>query len=277
VLGNLLASKRPLVMGILNVTPDSFSDGGQYRNPDDALRQAERMIEAGADVLDIGGESSRPGATLVDQATERQRVVPAIRAIRRRFDIPLSIDTVKSSVAEAALEAGANWINDISALRHDLQMAPLAARADCPLVLMHRAGTPPNNYLDFHYDDLLAEIEAFFQERIAVAVAAGIRKENVVLDPGIGFGKSAVHNCQLLRSLSVFKKFNRPLLVGTSRKSFIGKLLGVPLERRLPSTIASNLIAVQNGADIVRVHDVAEVRQALMLLRYLSETPKRCC
>lgn len=272
MLAKLLAMRRPLVMGILNVTPDSFSDGGSYLSVDAALRHAERMVKDGADVLDIGGESSRPGAAPVDEATERQRVVPVVRAIRKRFDLPLSIDTVKASVAEAALEAGAHWINDISALRDDLRMAAVAAQAHCPVVLMHRAGTPQNSYLDFQYDDVLAEVSAFFKARIALAVQAGIREQNIILDPGIGFGKSALFNCRLLCSLGEFKAFNRPLLVGTSRKSFIGKLLGVPLEQRLPSTIASNLIAVQNGADIVRVHDVAAVRQALLLWHHVSKS-----
>lgn len=256
-------------MGILNVTPDSFSDGGRFFSLDDALRHAEQLIADGADVLDVGGESSRPGAQAVTEQEERRRIVPVIRAVRARFDAPISVDTVKASVAADALSAGASWINDISALRDDAGMAAVAAASGAPVVLMHRAGSAAKQYLDFAYADVVQDVKAFFAERIAFALSAGIAGDKLILDPGIGFGKKALENCQLIQGLGGFKALGKPLLVGTSRKSFIGKLTGVPVERRLPATIASSLIAALRGADIVRVHDVAEVRQALMMARYI--------
>ncbi len=256
-------------MGILNITPDSFSDGGQFFKPDQALKQAKHLILSGADILDIGGESSRPGADIVTEEEEQQRIVPVIEAIRRQFDVPISVDTVKVSVAKAALEAGADWINDISALRDDEEMTLLLAETQVPVVLMHRAGTPQQSYQDFEYDDFIENIKTFLLERIEFATSAGIKKENIMLDPGIGFGKTAIQNCEILNQLNEFKQLGYPILIGTSRKSFIGKLLNVPMEQRLPSTLISNLIAVQNGADIVRVHDVAETQQAMMMMRYI--------
>ncbi len=269
----LAAPPRARLMGILNVTPDSFSDGGASATLDAALRRAERLIAEGADLIDIGGESSRPGAAPVSEAEERRRVVPVVRAVRARFDVPLSVDTVKAAVAAEALTAGADWVNDVSALRDDPDMAAVAAQAGCPVVLMHRAGTARRNYQDFAYDDVVEDVARFFAERIAFATHAGIDAAQLLLDPGIGFGKRAVHNCALLNRLDAFARFGRPLLVGTSRKSFIGKLLGVPLEARLPSTIASALIAVQRGTAVVRVHDVAEVRQALMMAHAIERGP----
>jgi len=260
---------RPLIMGILNVTPDSFSDGGRFLARDDALCQAERLIAEGADVLDVGGESSRPGAMGVSEAAERARVVPVVRAIRERFDVLISVDTVKAGVAAEALSAGADWINDISALRDDPDMARVAAEADAPVVLMHRQGSAEKRYQDFEYADVIAEVKAFFAERIAFAQAAGVARERLILDPGVGFGKSAVQNCLLVERLDAFWDFGLPLLIGTSRKSFIGKLTGVPVEQRLPGTLASTVIAALRGADLVRVHDVAEVAQALMVTRHI--------
>lgn len=258
---------RPLVMAVLNVTPDSFSDGGRFLEPEAALRRAEQLIAEGADILDIGGESSRPGASPVPEAEERRRVVPVIREIRRRFSIPISIDTVKASVAQEALEAGADWINDVSALRDDPRLAQVAATSGAPVVLMHRAGTAAGRYLDFAYDDVLEEVERFFAERLAFAREVGIDPERIVLDPGIGFGKSARDNCRLIAELARLRRFGRPLLIGTSRKSFLGKLAGVPVEERLPGTLASVVLAALHGADLVRVHDVAATRQALLVTR----------
>lgn len=265
----LRSKPRPWVMGILNITPDSFSDGGRFFEPEDAVRHAEQLVADGADVLDVGGESSRPGAQAVAEAEERRRIVPVIRAIRARLDVPISVDTVKASVAAEALSAGASWINDISALRDDARMAHVAASSGAPLVLMHRAGTAHKQYLDFSYADVVEDVKAFFAERIEFACSAGIARQNLILDPGIGFGKKAGENCRLIEELEAFKGFGLPLLVGTSRKSFIGKLTGVPVERRLPATIASSLIAALRGADIVRVHDVAEVKQALLMARHI--------
>lgn len=263
------AKPRPWIMGILNVTPDSFSDGGRFFELEDAVRRAEQLVADGADVLDVGGESSRPGAHAVSEQEERRRIVPVIRAIRARFDVPISVDTVKASVAADALCAGAGWINDISALRDDAGMAAVAAASRAPVVLMHRAGSAHKQYLDFEYADVVQDVKAFFSERIAFALEAGIAADKLILDPGIGFGKKAIENCRLIEGLDAFKALGKPLLVGASRKSFIGKLTGVPVERRLPATIASSLIAALRGADIVRVHDVAEVKQALTMARYI--------
>ncbi len=260
---------RPLIMGILNVTPDSFSDGGRFLDVDDALRGAEQLVAEGADVLDVGGESSRPGATGVSEEDERARVVPVVRAIRERFDVLISVDTVKAGVAAEVLSAGANWINDISALRDDPGMARVVAEAGAPVVLMHRQGSAEKRYQDFEYVDVIADVQAFFEERIAYAQAAGVAREHLILDPGVGFGKSAVQNCLLVDRLDAFRELGLPLLIGTSRKSFIGKLTGVPVEQRLPGTLASTLIAALRGADLVRVHDVAEVKQALLVARHI--------
>jgi len=256
-------------MGILNITPDSFSDGGQFFQLDESLKQAEHLILSGADILDIGGESSRPGADIVTESEEQQRIIPVIEAIRKQSDVPISVDTVKASVAKVSLKAGANWINDISALRDDAQMATLLAESQASVVLMHRAGTPQQSYQDFEYDDFIEDIKSFLLERVEFALSAGIKKENIMLDPGVGFGKTALQNCEILNQLDALKSLGYPILIGTSRKSFIGKLLNVPMDHRLPSTIVSNLMAVQNGADIVRVHDVAETQQAMMMMRYI--------
>jgi len=263
----------PWIMGILNVTPDSFSDGGRFISVDKALEQVERLVASGADLIDIGGESSRPGAHAVSEAQERRRVVPLVRAVRRRFDVPLSIDTVKASVAGEALEAGANWINDISALSHDPRMAAVVAQAGVPVVLMHRRGTARGHYADFKGQHLVEEVQQFFAERVAFALTSGIAERNLVLDPGIGFGKHALQNCELINRLGAFKALGLPLLVGSSRKSFIGKLTGHSVEARLPGTLASTLLAVLRGADIVRVHDVGEVKQALVVWQRIVQRP----
>ncbi len=272
--------KRTLIMGILNVTPDSFSDGGRFLSVESALARARQLIREGADIIDIGGESTRPGAEPVPTEEELRRVIPVIRAIRQESSVPISIDTYKAAVAQAALEAGANIINDISALRFDPQMARVVADARVPVVLMHMLGTPKTMQQNPVYTDVVREIKGFLAERIVFARAHGIEK--IIIDPGIGFGKTVEHNVEILRRLSELKELGCPILIGTSRKSFIGKLGGteenpLPIPERLEGTIASNVIAVLNGAQIVRVHDVAAMKKALAIVDavcYAGREPK---
>lgn len=251
-----------LIMGILNVTPDSFSDGGLYSRPDAARRRAEEMVEAGAGIIDIGGESSRPEAEPVSLKEELARVLPVVEAAAG-LGVPVSIDTRKAEVARRALEAGATVINDITALNGDPEMAQVAAAAGCPVCLMHMQGTPETMQKQPRYDDVVAELIEFFAERAAFAEEQGIRRENLVLDPGIGFGKQLEHNLAILNHLDSFLSLGRPLLLGASRKSFIGQLTGAGSSDRLPGTVAANVLAYQRGARIFRVHDVAVNHQAL--------------
>ncbi len=258
----LLATRRPLIMGILNVTPDSFADHGAHFDPAVALAHARELVAAGADILDVGGESTRPYAEPVPLAEELRRVIPIIAALAPELAIPISIDTYKAPVARAALEAGAAIINDISALRFDPDMAPLAAGAKVPVVLMHMQGSPRDMQRDPHYDDLLGEITAFFRERLEYAAGHGIARDLLILDPGLGFGKTRDHNLEILRRLEVFLELDCPLLVGPSRKAFIGHLTGQPAgPERDAGSLAALLAAVQHGAGIVRTHNVAFARQ----------------
>jgi dihydropteroate synthase len=255
-------------MGVLNVTPDSFADGGRYFDHRDALNQARALVEAGADILDIGGESTRPYAEAVSLEEELRRVIPVIRAIAPEISVPISIDTYKAPVAHAALEAGAFLINDISALRFDPEMAPLAAQTGAPVVLMHMQGTPRDMQRDPHYDDLIGEVRAFFQERLEFATARGIRRDLLILDPGIGFGKTWQHNLQLLQHLDAFLDLGCPLLVGASRKAFIGHLTGLPAgPERDVGTLAAIAMAVWRGARIIRTHNAAYAWQFLTVLQ----------
>jgi len=250
------------LMGVVNVTPDSFSDGGLYLDPEAAVAHGEQLVDAGAGILDVGGESTRPGAEPVAEAEERARVVPVIRGLagsRSR----ISVDTSKAAVAAAALDAGAEIVNDVTALRGDPEMAELCAERGVTVVLMHMLGEPRTMQDDPRYEDVVDEVKAFLAGRLEAAVAAGVDEERVWLDPGIGFGKTAAHNMELLRRLGELRELGRPLLVGTSRKSFIGKVEGSPAQERLGGTIASTVLAAAEGADVLRVHDVAEVRQAL--------------
>ncbi|MGJ8559841.1 MAG: dihydropteroate synthase [Litorimonas sp.] len=259
--------RRPKIMGILNVTPDSFSDGGQFSDLDAAVRHARRLIDQGADILDIGGESTRPGALTVPWAEERDRVVPVIRAIRTatQDDDPgplISIDTRKPEVAEAAILAGADIWNDVSALTYSNESVALAADLDCPVILMHAQGTPEMMQDRPNYDDPVDEVLAFLSARIAVCEAAGIERDQITIDPGIGFGKRLADNLTILRHTAKFAAL-APTLIGTSRKSFIQKIDGSPVEQRLGGSLASALFAAKEGAEILRLHDVAETRQAL--------------
>ncbi len=251
-----------LIMGILNVTPDSFSDGGEFLEKSRAIERAVEMEDNGADIIDIGGESTRPGADQVPLEEELGRTVPVIEGIRKETDVPISIDTYKSEVAEKALEAGADIINDISALRFDPDLGRLAAERGAPLVLMHMQGTPKTMQEDPTYDDPVGDIRDFLGARVEKAKALGVEDEQLVLDPGIGFGKRLEDNYEILKRLEEFKQLGYPLLLGTSRKSFLGATLDLPTEERLEGTIASNVVGVIRGADILRVHDVMEVYRA---------------
>jgi dihydropteroate synthase len=264
-------SHKPLVMGILNVTPDSFSDGGRFNTADKALARAMGMAEQGADIIDIGGESTRPGAAKVTAQEEIERVVPVIEALVKRTNIPISIDTYKSPVAQKALDVGASIVNDISGLRFDPQMAGVTAKYKAGLVLMHIKGTPENMQQDPQYDDLLDEIRSYLKGSIQIALDAGVEGSAIAVDPGIGFGKTVEHNLSLIKNLAYFKDLGCPMVIGASRKSFIGKLNNdIPASERLPGSLAAAILAVQNGAKIIRCHDVAETKQALRVAQALT-------
>jgi dihydropteroate synthase len=250
------------LMGVVNVTPDSFSDGGLYLDPGAAIAHGRELVAAGAEILDVGGESTRPGAEAVPEEEELRRVVPVIEGLAAA-ESQISIDTSKATVAAAALDAGAAIVNDVTALRGDGEMAALCAERGVTVVLMHMRGRPRTMQDDPRYNDVVAEVKAFLAERLEVATAAGIAEEKVWLDPGIGFGKTAAHNMELLRRLGELRDLGRPLVIGTSRKSFIGRVDGSAAGERLGGTIASSVLAAAEGAEVLRVHDVAEVRQAL--------------
>ena len=272
--GRQLPLSRPLVMGVLNVTPDSFSDGGRYESIDKAVIHARGMIREGADIIDIGGESSRPGATPVDAEEEQRRVIPVISRLAQETDVCLSIDTYRATTAAAALEAGASMVNDISALRLDDTMAGVITIAKVPVVLMHMLGTPLNMQTNPHYADCVEEIGAFFEERLAYCGRQGIDRSKIILDPGIGFGKRLSDNLEILTHLERFRRLGLPLMIGASRKSFIEMLSSssdIP-ERRLGGSIAAAVAAVINGADIVRVHDVAPTVEALKVTQAIRAT-----
>ena len=257
--------ERTHLMGVVNVTPDSFSDGGRHFEREAAVRHALALAEAGADLLDIGGESTRPGAGEVPAQVELERVLPVIEAVRAASDVPLSIDTRKAEVARQALETGAVLVNDVSGLAHDPALATVVAQAGAALVLMHIQGTPETMQADPRYEDLVAEVIHALAGSVDRAVAAGVRRARIWVDPGIGFGKTVGHNLFLLRHLAELRVLGAPVLVGTSRKRFLGALAGgLPPEQRLPGTLASlAAVAVLHGADVVRVHDVSEVKDAL--------------
>lgn len=249
-------------MGILNVTPDSFSDGAEWFDREDAVAHGRDLIAQGASIVDVGGESTRPGSDPVPAAEELDRVVPVVGALAGA-GAQLSIDTMKADVAAAALDAGATYVNDVSAFRHDPRMADLVAERDCDCCLMHMLGEPKTMQRDPRYDDVVDDVKAFLAERVEAAIGRGVDDGRIHVDPGIGFGKTLEHNLELLRRLPELIALGRPIVIGTSRKSFIGKLDGSPVQERLGGTIASTVLAVAAGAEVVRVHDVAEVRQAL--------------
>jgi dihydropteroate synthase len=263
---------RPAIMGILNVTPDSFSDGGRFLDIDAAVRQAAKMQEEGAALLDIGGESSRPGAAPVSAAEEIERVVPVIERLRCEVDLPLSVDTTKAAVAREAIAAGANFVNDISGLNFDAEIATVAAETGAGLFLMHTRGRPQEMQQDTGYADLLGDVLAALEWSLTRALAAGVAHERLAVDPGIGFGKSATGNLQLLQQLEVLHRFSCPILLGTSRKSFIGAILGrEDPGQRLAGTLATVALAVSQGVQLFRVHDVSAAYDAAMVAWAIRE------
>ncbi len=248
------------LMGVVNVTPDSFSDGGLFLDAEAAIAHGRGLAEQGAEILDVGGESTRPGAAAVSEGEERERIEPVVAGLANT--VTVSIDTSKSAVARAALDAGASIVNDVTALRHDPEIGALCAERRAGLVLMHMQGDPRTMQENPTYDDVVDDVKAFLAERTEAAIEAGVAEELIWLDPGIGFGKNLDHNLELLRRLGELRELGRPLVVGASRKSFIGKIDGSTVEDRLGGTIASSLLAAAEGADVLRVHDVAEAAQA---------------
>jgi dihydropteroate synthase len=260
----IIGLDQPCIMGILNVTPDSFSDGGRFFDADTAVEHALTMAEQGADIIDVGGMSSRPGSEEVPLEEERRRVIPVVERLVDRLDVPVSVDTYRSELAREALECGAHVINDITALG-DPVMADVVAEARAGLVLMHMQGTPRTMQQDPHYEDVVEDIGGFLKARAEQARAAGVRANAIALDPGIGFGKTVEHNLEILRRLTEFADLGCPVLIGTSRKSFIGKVLGAAVDDRLIGSVAGVVVARMHGASIFRVHDVVATRQALAL------------
>ena len=258
--GQRLGLDRPLLMGIVNVTPDSFFDGGRFCDPQRAVAHALRLVEEGADLLDIGAESTRPGALPVDEQEERRRLVPVVAAVAKAVSVPISVDTSKAEVARAAIDAGAIMVNDVTALRGDSAMVDVVAQAGAGLVLMHMQGTPDTMQHAPRYDDVVGEVAQFLAERVRFAIDHGVAKDRIVVDPGIGFGKTLGHNLDLLANLRVFTELGYPLLVGPSRKGFIGQLTDQSVEARGWGTAGVVALAVEQGANILRVHDVGPMK-----------------
>jgi dihydropteroate synthase len=269
--GGVLRLDRPLVMGVLNVTPDSFSDGGLFLDPEVAVARACDMVQEGADVLDIGAESSRPGADPVEEQEELRRLMPVLEAVCRRVTVPVSVDTTKATVARRAIDAGARIINDVSALRFDGAMASVIAETGAGVVLMHMQGTPKTMQISPHYDDVVPEVRDFFVRQVQTAVQAGISEEQVILDPGIGFGKRLEDSLTLLAQLDRLLDLRCPILVGVSRKGFIGQILGRSVNERLFGTAAACAAAILKGARIIRVHDVRPMRELVGMLQAILE------
>jgi len=257
--------RRPLIMGILNVTTDSFSDGGRFADYDRALARAFELISAGADILDVGGESTRPGSDPVPLAVEIERVTPIIRAVRESSDIAISIDTTKSEVALQALSAGADIINDISSLQFDPGMARVAAESGAPLILMHMLGTPRTMQINPVYESVISEIIEFLEERMRFAARNGVERSQIIIDPGIGFGKTVAHNLHIIRNLDTFSCMDRPILLAVSRKRFIGSVIGRTEGEREVGTAIANAFGIAAGAHILRVHDVAFHNEAIRM------------
>ncbi len=272
---DLAIGRRPLVMGIVNVTPDSFSDGGRHDSTEAAVAHGLELVRQGADLLDVGGESTRPGAAPVPLAVELERVVPVVEALAARTAVPISVDTSKAEVARRCLERGAHVINDVTALAGDPEMAAVVYSFRGGVVLMHMQGTPLTMQQGPRYDDVVADIARFFEQRLESASAAGIEPGRVVLDPGIGFGKTREHNLELLARLEEFQRLGRPVCLGVSRKGFLGRLLDRPVERRLPASLAAACYAAARGAvQVVRVHDVAETADAVTVIAAIAAAAK---
>jgi len=258
---------QPVVMGILNTTPDSFSDGGKFQHLDIALNQVEQMVSDGASIIDIGGESTRPGAADVSEQEELDRVIPLIEAVKRHLDVAISIDTSKAGVMKQAVASGADIINDVRGLQNE-GCLQVAAEANVPICLMHMQGLPRTMQADPQYKDVVGDIIEFFEQRISACLAQGIKREQLIIDPGFGFGKTVEQNFQLLANLKAFKTLGLPILSGTSRKSMIGKLLNNEVEDRLIGSVTTAVIAAQQGANIIRVHDVKETVEALKVAMF---------
>jgi dihydropteroate synthase len=269
--GQRLALDRPLLMGIINVTPDSFSDGGQFYDPQRAVEHAIRLVGEGADLLDIGAESTRPGAQPVDEQEERRRLIPVVAAVAKAVSVPISVDTSKAEVATAAIDVGAVMVNDVTALRGDSAMVEIVAKAGASLALMHMQGSPQTMQHAPHYDDVIGEVARFLAARARFAIERGVARNRIVLDPGIGFGKTLTHNLDLLANLHVLKELGYPLLIGPSRKGFIGQLTRQSVEARGWGTAAVVALAVEQGANILRVHDVAPMKDVANVAAALAE------
>jgi dihydropteroate synthase len=264
--------EKVVVMGVLNLTPDSFYDGGKYTGEAQALRRVEQTIEDGADIIDVGGESVRPGADPLSLNEELARVIPVLRKIRKSYSIPISIDTYKAEVARQAIEEGAEMVNDISGLRFDPDLRRVVARYGVPVILMHIKGTPKNMQDNPRYHSLMKEIISYLRKSIKLAEEAGVDPARIIVDPGIGFGKTTAHNLEILRRLEELKSLSKPILVGLSRKSFIGNVLGLPQEERLEGGLAATSIAVSGGARIVRTHDVKSTRRAVDMVQAILKS-----
>ncbi len=256
-------NEKTYVMGILNITPDSFSDGGSYDGVEEAVRRAQEMVEEGAHIIDVGGESSRPGAEYVPEEEELLRVLPVIRRLVQEIDVPISIDTYKAGVAKACIQAGAHIINDISGFKGDPDMANVAARLGVPCILMHMRGTPKTMQDNLHYHSFMENLREELSESVEMAAEAGIEKKNIILDPGVGFSKSSDHNLEIIKNIKELKRMGYPLLVGASRKRFIGEILDATADERLEGSLAVAVISSWEGAGILRVHDVKETVRAL--------------
>jgi dihydropteroate synthase len=268
--GIMTLGLRTRVMGVLNVTPDSFSDGGRHDTAAVALEAAARMVEEGVDIIDVGGESTRPGAEELGPAQELERVLPVVEGIKTHLEVRVSIDTMKAEVAEQALDAGADMVNDITALG-DPGMLPLVCKRRVPVVLMHMRGSPRTMQLDTSYDDLVGKVRAFLQERAEIAVSAGVKDGKILVDPGIGFGKSTSGNLEILKQLPVFGRLGRPILIGASRKAFIGETLDLPVEQRLEGSLAIAAYASARGAHVIRAHDVAATVRVVRMVDAIRE------
>jgi len=268
--GVMTLGPRTRVMGVLNVTPDSFSDGGRHATSELALEAATRMVEEGVDIIDVGGESTRPGAEELDPAEELDRILPVVEGIKSRHEVRVSIDTMRAGVARQALDAGADVVNDITALA-DPAMLPLICERRVPVVLMHMRGSPRTMQHDTNYDDLVGTVVSYLQERVDIAVSAGVKDGKILVDPGIGFGKSTRGNLEVLKQLPVLGRLGRPILLGASRKTFIGKTLDLPVEQRLEGSLAVAAYASANGAHVIRAHDVAATVRVVRMVDAIRE------
>ena len=263
----LKKQKQSLLMGILNVTPDSFSDGGHYFKKNSAVKHALKMVDEGADIIDIGGESTKPFSDPVSLDEELSRVLPVIEALRKETDVCISIDTTKSEVANQALKLGASIINDVSAMEFDKDMVDIALKFDCPIVLMHMKGVPKNMQENPQYSSLISDIISYLNTRIDFVISKGVDRKKIIIDPGIGFGKSVENNFEIINNLNQFTKLGYPVLLGASRKSFIGITLDVPEDDRIEGSLAANVIGLQKGVSVFRVHDIDQTRKALTIAK----------